>query len=251
MCLSLNSNIVICNPATREFRLLPQPPCHSWHTNYLGFAFDSRTNDYKVVRVATLRKIGCVDYRIHIYCMSADSWEELFLMALSHNFNGYHHHPCTSKDGVFYWLTSFVHPRDQIDALNTVEGSFKQRPLPVDIGFDSRTNLCLLNDSVALIVSLYGSRLGETQFDEYGVPECWTKKYTIGPILGIHRPFGFHPNNEVLMTGCDYGLIVSYNHSTGDIKVYKQLCNWPELIRCSTQVFQYSESLVSVKRRST
>ncbi|KAG5527801.1 hypothetical protein RHGRI_028670 [Rhododendron griersonianum] len=272
MCLSLNSNIVICNPATREFRLLPQPPCHSWHTNYLGFAFDSRTNDYKVVRVATLRKIGTNDYKvvrvatrretmrvchnIHIYYMSADSWKELVIMAHNHNFTGYHHHPCTLLDGVFYWLSSNVYPHgSSIDALNTVEGSFERKSLPVGVGSHSWTNLCLLNDSLALVVPLY-ERQGKTQFDvwlmdEYGVPECWTKKYTIGPILGIHRPFGFHPNNEVLMTGCDYGLIVSYNHSTGDIKVYKQLCNWPELIRCSTQVFQYSESLVSVKRRST
>ncbi|KAI8534280.1 hypothetical protein RHMOL_Rhmol10G0078100 [Rhododendron molle] len=253
MCLSLNSNIVICNPATREFRLLPQPPCHSWHTNYLGFAFDSKTNDYKVVRVATLGETRCVDCRIHIYCMSADSWEELFLMAFSHDFNGYHHHPCTSKDGVFYWLSSNVYPHGStIDALNTVEGSFERRPLPVNIGSDSQANLCLLNDSLALVVSLYDSRLGETQFDvwlmdEFRVQECWTKKCSIGPISGSQRPFGFQPNNEVLMTGCDNGLIVSYNHCTGDTKKYKLLCNLPEL-RCLRQVFQYSESLVSVKR---
>ncbi|KAI8534281.1 hypothetical protein RHMOL_Rhmol10G0078100 [Rhododendron molle] len=185
--------------------------------------------------------------------MSADSWEELFLMAFSHDFNGYHHHPCTSKDGVFYWLSSNVYPHGStIDALNTVEGSFERRPLPVNIGSDSQANLCLLNDSLALVVSLYDSRLGETQFDvwlmdEFRVQECWTKKCSIGPISGSQRPFGFQPNNEVLMTGCDNGLIVSYNHCTGDTKKYKLLCNLPEL-RCLRQVFQYSESLVSVKR---
>ncbi|KAG5527806.1 hypothetical protein RHGRI_028670 [Rhododendron griersonianum] len=187
--------------------------------------------------------------------MSADSWKELVIMAHNHNFTGYHHHPCTLLDGVFYWLSSNVYPHgSSIDALNTVEGSFERKSLPVGVGSHSWTNLCLLNDSLALalVAPLYDNWL-DTQFDvwlmdEYGVQECWTKKYTIGPILGSHRPFGFQPNNEVLMTGCDNGMIVSYNHGIGDIKVYKQLCNLPE-VGFLRQVFQYSENLVSVKRR--
>lgn len=70
-----------------------------------------------------------------------------------------------------------------------------------------------------------------------------TKKYTIGPLLGS----GGRPNNEPLMTGCNDGLIVSYNHSRGDIKEYKWLSDFPGL-RFLKQRILYSESLVSVKR---
>ncbi|KAG5527800.1 hypothetical protein RHGRI_028670 [Rhododendron griersonianum] len=252
--------------------LLPQPPYCTWHTHYLGFAFDSETDDYRVVRFATPREtddyrivrfatpretsetMRVIDHRTHIYCMSADSWKELVVVARNHDFTGYHHHPCTSLDGVFYWLSSNAYPygHTKIDAVNTVEGWFERRSLPASVCSHLQTNLCLLNDSLALVAPLYDNWL-DTQFDvwlmdEYGVQECWTKKYTIGPILGSHRPFGFQPNNEVLMTGCDNGMIVSYNHGIGDIKVYKQLCNLPE-VGFLRQVFQYSENLVSVKRR--
>ncbi|XP_058185573.1 F-box protein At5g49610-like [Rhododendron vialii] len=256
MCLSLNSNILICNPATRECRLLPRPPYHEWHTSYLGFAFDSKTNDYKVVRVTG--DPARVGHKIHIYVMSADSWREIVVVAPKHSFTGCHHHPCTSLDGVFYWLSFYssgsplygrVH---DIDVLNTVEGSFKRRSLPADIGYGCRTRICVLNDSLALVVPEYDYKRGETQFDvwlvdEYEVEECWTKTYSIGPFSGKHTPFEFSQKNEVLLTGCENGLIVLYNLSTRDIKEYKQLCNFPGL-ESIVQVFPYSESLVSVKR---
>ncbi|KAH7834705.1 hypothetical protein Vadar_018780 [Vaccinium darrowii] len=271
MCLSLNSKIVICNPATREYGLLPQPPyiTRLWRTNYLGFAFDSKTNDYQVIRVDTLREFTRVYYKIHLYSMSADLWEEIIINTLNHDFTGYHRHPCTSLNGVFYWLNSYDYVTNvrTIDALNTIEGSFERRSLPVGIGSELPNKLCLLKDCLALVgpTSNYDDfdyllgkyRVGEkqlkTQFDVWlmekcGGRECWTKKYTIGRHLGNIDPFGFRPNSEVLMTGCDDGLIVSYNFSTRDIKEYRQLCNFPEL-RCLTQVFEYSESLVSVKRR--
>ncbi|KAI8549600.1 hypothetical protein RHMOL_Rhmol06G0037500 [Rhododendron molle] len=52
MCLAhdITSSIVIFNPATRESRLLPPPLYESKHRSYLGFTFDPRANDYKVIR---------------------------------------------------------------------------------------------------------------------------------------------------------------------------------------------------------
>ncbi|XP_058184833.1 F-box protein At5g49610-like [Rhododendron vialii] len=281
MCLSewFKANIMICNPATREFRLLPRPPYHNWRTNHVGFAFDSKTNDYIVVRVATLYEFSKavdmdfepptrfdqkvmdletptrIDHKIQIYGMSRDSWKEIAATVPNHRFSPYDH-PSTLMDGVFYWLCyDFSIEVCAIDVLNTVEGSFKQRALPVSIGSASRPNICLLNDSLVLVVPMYDNQLEETQFDvwlmkEYRVQECWTKKYTIGPILGNQRPFGFRPNSEVLLTGCKNGQMVSYNLSTGDIKEYKQLCDLQGL-QYIAQVFPYSENLVSVKRRSS
>ncbi|KAH7833220.1 hypothetical protein Vadar_004191 [Vaccinium darrowii] len=258
MCLSLNSEIVICNPATEEFRLLPQPPYNTWlwRTNYLGFAFDTKTNDYQVVRVDIRREFKRVDYKIHLYRMSADLWEEIVIEAPNHDFTGYHRHPCTSLDGVFYWLSVGSYKTSSIDALNTIERSFEQRSLPVSVDTGQHTKLCLLKDCLALVVPTSDDEYlpRETEFnvwlmDTYGGKECWTKKYTIGILIGNPRPFGFRPNSEVLMTGYDYGLILSYNLSTGDKEEYKQLSNFPELM-CLTQVFQYSESLVPVKRQT-
>ncbi|KAI8534253.1 hypothetical protein RHMOL_Rhmol10G0075600 [Rhododendron molle] len=54
LCAANRSTIVICNPALREVRVLPQPPYESRRTTHLGFGFDPITDDYKVIRVATL-----------------------------------------------------------------------------------------------------------------------------------------------------------------------------------------------------
>ncbi|KAI8548102.1 hypothetical protein RHMOL_Rhmol07G0246200 [Rhododendron molle] len=248
MCLSTDSNIVICNPATRECRLLPQPPYHAWLTNYLGFAFDSKTSDYKVVRLATLSETTLVDHKIQIYGMSADSWKEIVATVPNHDFT-VRQSPCMSLDGVFYWLSYNPSTRHAIDALNTVEGSFERRSLPADVSSDGQINLYRLNDSLALVGRKYHNR--ETRFDvwlmdEFGVG-FWTKRYTIGPLLGRYRLLGFWPNSEVLLDVFGKGKIVSYNHCTHYIEEYKQLCDLQEP-NLMTQVIPYSESLLSVKR---
>ncbi|XP_058185572.1 uncharacterized protein LOC131302793 [Rhododendron vialii] len=152
--LSENSNIVICNPATRECRLLPQPPYHTWDTEYVGFAFDSKTMDYIVVRFITMRQTTCVDHKIHIYCMSADSWKEI-TTTVPHSFTATYcyYQPCTFLDGVFYCLSyDFSTSVHLIDVLNTVEGLFEQRSMPAGLSFERWIDLCLLNNSPALIL---------------------------------------------------------------------------------------------------
>ncbi|XP_058223457.1 putative F-box/kelch-repeat protein At3g17570 [Rhododendron vialii] len=244
MCLSTDSNIVICNPATKECRLLPQPPYHAWRTNYLGFAFDSKTSDYKVVRLVSLSETTLVDHKIQIYGMRADSWKAIATAVPNHDFT-VNHQPCTSLDGVFYWLSCVSSTCVcAIDALNTVEGSFERRSLPVVVSSDEQINLCLLNDSLAFVERKYDNqqtRLDVWLMDQLGVEEFWTKKCTIGPLLGGHIPFGFRPNSEVLMTMCKTSQIAY--HSTQYIEECKQNQNFP------TQIFLYSENLVSIKRQ--
>ncbi|XP_058213470.1 putative F-box protein At5g15670 isoform X2 [Rhododendron vialii] len=253
ICLFNKSTIVICNPALREFRLLPQPPYRTFHTTYLGFAFVPTINDYVVVRLATRRgsDIKPIEHKVHIYIMRNDTWKQIIATVPNYFINPCPS-PCTSLDGVFYWLcddssTGLKIKVKVIGALNTIEESFERISLPVSIcnGF----YLCLLYDSLALVGSKDCACFDIWLMDKYKVEECWTKKYTFGPLLGCDIVFGFWPNNEILVSGGnDCWEFVSYNFSTHDMKKYKQLCGWPQPLELS-QVFPYSESLVSVKRR--
>lgn len=53
ICISNEETIVLCNPAIREFNVVPRPFSVSpqWRINIsaLGLGFDPTTNDYKVV----------------------------------------------------------------------------------------------------------------------------------------------------------------------------------------------------------
>ncbi|KAI8534171.1 hypothetical protein RHMOL_Rhmol10G0068400 [Rhododendron molle] len=206
MCLSAWSNIMICNPATRESRLLPRPPCHTWTTKHVGFAFDSKTKDYIVVRVATRYKISKavdmdfkpptrVDHKIQIYGMSTDSWNEIAAMVPNHRFSPY---VSTLMNGVFYWLCyDFSIEVHAIDVLNTVEGSFERRALPVSVGSESRANLCLLNDSLALVVPINVLKLAILLYSP-------TVMVLTTPFVGIVRRAKY---DKIDNTGCWYALI--------------------------------------------
>ena len=82
-------NIVLWNPATKEAKVVPES-----HVSYpqggaqirdLGFGFDVKTNEYKVVKISEIYdrnpKLTYYDlefvYEAKVYCLSTDSWREV------------------------------------------------------------------------------------------------------------------------------------------------------------------------------
>ncbi|KAM7491595.1 hypothetical protein LguiA_034516 [Lonicera macranthoides] len=108
ICLSWNGDILLCNPATREFKALP--PCIN---NYLpgllinelgvGFGFDQHSNDYKVVRIVELFYDDPFihhDVKAELYKLSTDSWRPL-----NADVPYVWHQPCFTPffNGSFHW----------------------------------------------------------------------------------------------------------------------------------------------------
>ena len=51
ICFEFESvGVFLCNPCTRDFNMLPEPPTKSKSSDFYGFGYDFRTDDYKVVR---------------------------------------------------------------------------------------------------------------------------------------------------------------------------------------------------------
>ncbi|KAH7847028.1 hypothetical protein Vadar_021033 [Vaccinium darrowii] len=269
MCLFNQSSIVICNPAIKEFRVVPQPPYETRRTSNLGFGFDPKSNDYKVIRIATLYEPydasddpyyeafdeyddtmpTPVDHKIQIYGMITNSWKEI-VVVVPKDFLCPNRHPCVSLDGVFYWLGFDFSTRvPVIHSFHLFEELFERIPFPDTFMAD----LCVLKNSLALVRQESDRELGETRFDiwvtdEYRVKESWTKKYVVGPFLAHYCSLGFRPNVEVFLMSCHPGQMVSYKLSTGDIKEYNQFCGSP-FSESVLQVLSYSASLISVKIR--
>ncbi|KAI8534202.1 hypothetical protein RHMOL_Rhmol10G0070700 [Rhododendron molle] len=286
LCFQNTSKMVIYNPAIKELRQLPLPCRQKDRSSYLGFTFDPKANDYKAIKFVTrncyacdrlpiprvsfnmedhfhCHKTKCVCKRpvcfpkVYVYALSTDTWRQTD--AVVPDYCIYHVSQCfrcTSSDGVFYWLAhdhgaGFMH----ICVFRTSEELFESIPLPGTFRLKLLSNLCLLKDSLALVMSdVYGpgSQRVDTCFeiwvmDEYGVQESWTKKYTTGPLLGCHDALGFRPNAEVLLTRKNYREMVSYDLSTHNIVEYDPLRVTPDsgLIN---EVLPYAESLISVKR---
>ncbi|KAL6138565.1 hypothetical protein ACLB2K_063846 [Fragaria x ananassa] len=85
------SNAILCNPGLNDFKLLPkscvlpdlkdadQVSCFdaTYWTDCLGFGYDSKGNDYKVVRVLIYNDSHIYDYRAEVYTMRSNSWREV------------------------------------------------------------------------------------------------------------------------------------------------------------------------------
>ncbi|KAH7858557.1 hypothetical protein Vadar_025260 [Vaccinium darrowii] len=286
LCLQNKSEIVICNPAIRESRLLPLPFRQTGRSSYLGFTFDPKANDFKAIKfvtrnchpcdILTLPRQAMEEHfqnheteckcplrpvcfpNVYVYALSTDTWRQTD--AVVPDYCIYHVHQsyrCTSSDGVFYWL-AHDHGDDvmHICVFRTFEELFERIPLPGHFRLKSLNNICLLKDSLVLVMSdSFGQRRVDrvdTRFDiwvmdEYGVQESWTKKYTVGPFLGCYDALGFRPNVEVLLMRCNYREMVSYDLRTHKIVEYDPLRDTPDS-SLANEVFHYTESLISVRR---
>lgn len=81
------ANVVLWNPATRDAKLVPPPLycCHPvkkafYHCLAIGFGFDAKNNDYKVISV---QKKGDPlrdwerEFEIEVYSLRTNRWREL------------------------------------------------------------------------------------------------------------------------------------------------------------------------------
>ncbi|KAM7494469.1 hypothetical protein LguiB_029078 [Lonicera macranthoides] len=212
ICLSWNGDILLCNPATREFKALP--PCIN---NYLpgllinelgvGFGFDQHSNDYKVVRIVELFYDDPFihhDVKAELYKLSTDSWRPL-----NADVPYVWHQPCFTPffNGSFHWYAQ----KDEFQyelilSFNMSTEVFEEIPLPSICSYpDGKArSLTILNKSLALI--LYVREEVDKFFDiwvmnEYGSKESWTKQFSIRPLSGIHCPLSFWRCDELLLQG--------------------------------------------------
>ncbi|XP_058187771.1 F-box protein At5g49610-like isoform X2 [Rhododendron vialii] len=260
VCLSNSSTkiIMLCNPAMREFRLLPRSPLHTWHTSHLGFAFDPKTNDYKVLRVAARSECELmtftftfVDGRVEIYDMSTDTWREI-VTVVPKEILQYSQHSCSTwLNGVFYWVAADRNGRGEIIAFRMSDELFERVFLPEDVRINPWSSLSILGDSLALVTVQFGSTGSCLEIwvrDGNGVKDPWNKRYGIGPILGHYDPLGFRQIGELLLWRGNVCKMVFYNLDSHTINEYGEV--YDDLILVDQlHVLFYTVNLVSVRRR--
>ncbi|XP_022740748.1 F-box/kelch-repeat protein At3g06240-like [Durio zibethinus] len=264
ICLSnYRDDIVLCNPATKESMVLPKScllylslnPNLIPQTNGLGFGYDLKNQQYKVVRIVSywgefgdgLPQLS----RVEVYTMGTDSWREIKNVKIPANVQ---YSPCfeTYFNGAFHWHAMDYNNNEVILSFNMGDEEFQRISMPDFLYIDDNSickSLLVWNGCLALIV--YPGKGIEKSFqiyvmEKYGVKESWTRKLTIGPLTGVEMPFMFWKNDgEILMEGID-GQAVSYNFITKEIRNL-QIYGVPK----SFQTLAYVNSLVSIRRRKS
>nr|ADE43186.1 SFBB9alpha protein [Pyrus x bretschneideri] len=265
VCVIVGKNVLLCNPATGEFRqlpdsslLLPLPKGRfGLETVFkgLGFGYDCKAKEYKVVRI--IENCDCeysegeesyyerilLPHTAEVYTMTANSWKEIKIDVSSDTDPYCIPYSCSVHlKGFCYWFA--CDNGEYIFSFDLGDEIFHIIELPSrrEFGFKFY-GIFLYNESITSYCSRYEEdcKLFEIWvMDDYdGVKSSWTKLLTVGPFKDIDYPLTLGKCDEVLMLG-SYGRAAFCNSSTGNLKYLHipPIINW---------MIDYVKSIVPVK----
>ncbi|KAK4564969.1 hypothetical protein RGQ29_006851 [Quercus rubra] len=215
-----HNNFVLWNPCVRKFVKLPKPniTCfsHGGYNASVGFGFDSKTNDYKVVRFVTLGEKGQMGKsppEVEVYSLSTGKWRMVTALPPIGAARG--HDPEAFVNGALHWV-----------ALRKTGTKFLNFVMVFDLGDEVFREIALpkLSDQngdeywVRVSISAYGNSLALFQpgfpnhrlsiwvMKDYADASSWTKIKTLPDaflVEGIPRshciPKCFRKSGEVIV----------------------------------------------------
>ncbi|KAK2965359.1 hypothetical protein RJ640_013822 [Escallonia rubra] len=236
LCLSDHNGasangVILWNPSIRKYVSLPRPRVtRSTHGSYmfvLGFGFDVKSNDYKVVRVAYVKGRNGRDLippEVEVYGLSSKCWRSFAAGAPPY---GIYEHTWSQAfvNGAVHWIgyDPCVANGDcsLIVSFDVGDEVFKGVRLPdclVKCGYDLAVSK--YEELLSVMQMVYRSKRARCcvwVMKEYGVEDSWTKLYTVDLQDGLHKVLGFWKNKEVL-TVTVRGKLVSYDPNSGRMR---------------------------------
>ncbi|GMN56118.1 hypothetical protein TIFTF001_025226 [Ficus carica] len=253
------SEVLVCNPALQEFKLVPGSMTNkSFTSGGMGFGYDCRTNNYKLVRIVhnDRRRV-----KAEVHILGTNSWRRL---NVAQGIRVQDQSRYLHLKGVCYWLVMIEASGEcKVLCFNVSGEMFYFIPFP-DSEMDY-ASFFVWNDSFALFLCNQERENPDlasyemwvmTEYDDIVKGACpWTKHLVIGPLKrtkkfsysgqpldGFPIPEQFCKRDELLFR--NDGRLLSYNlHSQKlrDIGV----AGWNHDVR----IRFYVKSLVSVKAR--
>lgn len=228
--------VVLCNPSSMEFKVVPPSPTESLILNEVGlfiihgFGYDHFRDDYKVIRYVSRwlmesniednmednpNKLSNNDLW-EIYSLRSDSWRKLDI----HLTKSYWPYvgAFVHVNGVCHWwnhddneplLVSFD-LRDEVCYTTAMPSNI---PMAPDMQNSNgliflMRDLMVLDDSIGLISNYANTTTFHISvLGELGVKESWTKLFIIGPFSCIERPIGKGSNGDLFFRRKDDKLV--------------------------------------------
>ncbi|XP_045822152.1 putative F-box protein At3g16210 [Trifolium pratense] len=225
-----HSKIVLWKPTAKEFTIIPSDnvnylPYSTTLTKTHGFGYDSVSDDYKVIRHATLferdtdsRSRNYLEgYRLYIsksvgkfweiYSMRSNSWRKLDIdMPLRINES-----VVVYMNGMCHWWGIKV-GKEYVVSFDLSNDVFLTTPTPLDMCDNSNLgmverHLVVLNMSISLISNYaMNTTFHISVLGQLGVRESWTKLFIVGPLLGVEHPIGVGKRGNIFFRKENYKL---------------------------------------------
>ncbi|XP_065618753.1 F-box protein CPR1 [Quercus suber] len=220
---------IIYNPCVRKFVKLPKPNINFSDFNASGFAFDSKTNDYKVVRFVTPeQKVQKGKSPVEVYSLSTGKWR--MVTALPPVGAARDSYSNAFVNGALHWVAlrkTRNEPLFFVMVFDLGEEVFREIALPKPSDHWVSVSISTYGNSLALRQFFFhGLRFSIWVMKDYADASSWTKIITLpdeGLIEGIPRshciprPIGFRKSGEFILDM--YGeYLVSRDLETQEIK---------------------------------
>ncbi|KAF6167326.1 hypothetical protein GIB67_043187 [Kingdonia uniflora] len=244
-------NMLLWNPATRDFKILPG---HGGYFSLRGFGYDELSDDYKVISQGI--RINSRVSEVSTYALCKDSWS-----VVKTNFPNVDYgteHPGIFVNGILHWKVGRHHTKltkcSIIISLDLRDEKFREVSHPkLEVGITSWDlgvlggNLCVQYYSYMCFADVWVMR-------DYGRAESWTKlfcfKYQLIRSLSHMKLLQVLKNGDFLLRINGYDLFV-YNAKHQRCEV---ISNTPFRI---VEAEAYVQSLISlgaengIKRKAT
>ncbi|KAH7834291.1 hypothetical protein Vadar_014591 [Vaccinium darrowii] len=214
-CVFEQDSYFFWNPSIRKSIGLPKPgitkKTHGSLVDFLGFGFDSRSNDYKLVRVVSLSRTKPSEMEevnlVEIYSLNAGLWKVSSRAGDSFPPGYYLETPSAYLKGAIHWAAEPL--RHRIDAVvlsfDLSDEVFKTISLPSDLASASDMETSVVWGSLSLICEDTFDRANKSCsiwiMKEYGVVDSWYKYVKIDLTGGIKGVIGIRNNGHILLEG--------------------------------------------------
>lgn len=243
-------NTILWNPTIRKWVRLPRPrvtfTSHGGFDHAIGFGFDAKTNDYKVVRIVRLLDFDLeLPPEIDLYSLSTGAWRNISHLGLPYRIMG--RATQAYLNGAAHWIGADMEKRClMMVSFHMGDESFHSMSIPADTPFFPWF-LCpaVIQGSLSLVeTKVFGSEKSWCIWvmKEYGVASSWTKLFDVGNGERGNRLIGFRKEGELLFDA--HGDLISYNPRLVQLKglgIHSYNEDWNE---GSLHTDTYMESLV-------
>ncbi|CAK9315142.1 unnamed protein product [Citrullus colocynthis] len=181
-----------------------------FYPNAIGFGYDSKSKDFKVVRVVNYVDPASdfLPPRAEVYHLEKDRWREIktpiYGRAHQGSFEIYY-------QGFYYWwadsIVDELCPKEGRPKIlwrfNMSEEVFDNISVPyLKDNWSYYVGMGVLNGSIVLLN--YTNPRDERSFDVWRMDSkdgevLWSKLFTVGPVLGAPTPLGFVSSDQLLM----------------------------------------------------
>ncbi|OMP04956.1 hypothetical protein COLO4_09169 [Corchorus olitorius] len=213
-CYGYGYTFILWNPVIKKAIHLPEPnvtySSHGPYDGFTGFGFDSKTNDYKLLRYVMLDTNdyeGEVSIEAEVYSLNANCWTSITSIAPKYiPCLGYPRNYGSSFVNGAIHLLAFDRndpKRNLILAFDVSEQVFSEIPLPDPLSdaFSPPAQLLTYGQSSIAITTResWYSSIHLWVMKEYGVATSWTKVLTMEAAERVERVLLFRQDEQVFV----------------------------------------------------